>query len=390
LAERISRLYAPVVHILGLATFIGWLIFGLDWQTALLHAIAVLIITCPCALALAVPAVQVVAAGRLLRRGILLKSATALERLADVTSIVFDKTGTLTIGRPILSGDYQLADLQAAINLAASSRHPLSRALVRAGAERGLGPDAAWVGQIEEVAGGGLRCVAEDGTWLLGSRQFGGLPEEVATDDTNGPQIWFYRDNQQPVCFIFEDEVRRDAKEVVRSLMTKGYDLTMLSGDRAPVVAAMAQRLGIAEWQAELTPSGKYDWLAKHAGPANRILMVGDGLNDAPALAAAHVSLSPATAADISQAASDAVFQGDKLSPVVEVLTVAKRAQKIIWQNIVFAFVYNAVCIPIAVAGQATPLFAAAAMSVSSIIVLTNSLRLGTISSSQSKMVYNA
>ena len=390
LAERISRLYAPVVHILGLATFIGWLIFGFDWQTALLHAIAVLIITCPCALALAVPAVQVVAAGRLLRRGILLKSATALERLADVTSIVFDKTGTLTIGRPILSGDYQLADLQAAINLAASSRHPLSRALVRAGAERGLGPDAAWVGQIEEVAGGGLRCVAEDGTWLLGSRQFGGLPEEVATDDTNGPQIWFYRDNQQPVCFIFEDEVRRDAKEVVRSLMTKGYDLTMLSGDRAPVVAAMAQRLGIAEWQAELTPSGKYDWLAKHAGPANRILMVGDGLNDAPALAAAHVSLSPATAADISQAASDAVFQGDKLSPVVEVLTVAKRAQKIIWQNIVFAFVYNAVCIPIAVAGQATPLFAAAAMSVSSIIVLTNSLRLGTISSSQSKMVYNA
>jgi len=380
LAERISRWYSPVVHTLGLATFTGWMIFGADWQTAMLYAIAVLIITCPCALALAVPAVQVVAAGRLMRRGILLKSATALERLAEVDGIAFDKTGTLTIGHPVLVGASSSEDLQAAINMAAASRHPLSRALVRAGQEQGLKPDTSRPGDIEEIAGGGLRARTNGEIWLLGSRKFCEIPEQTGEDNNGpGPQLWFTRRGHDPVCFSFEDELRSDAAEVVLDLDRSGYSLAMLSGDRTGVVSALASRIGIRTWFAEMTPTGKYDWLSEKEKSGNRILMVGDGLNDAPALAAAHVSLSPATAADISQAASDAVFQGDRLMPVAELLMVARRAQKVIRENIFFAFAYNAICIPIAVAGYVSPLFAAVAMSVSSLIVLTNSLRLGKI-----------
>jgi len=383
LAERISRLYAPVVHILGLATFVGWLLAGATWQTALLYSIAVLIITCPCALALAVPAVQVVAAGRLMRRGILLKSATALERLADVDAIAFDKTGTLTIGQPTLSGDYQTFDLQLAMNMAAASRHPLSRALVRAGAARGLVVDVTKAWTVEEIAGGGLQAMVDGETWKLGSQQFCAVSdqclERAGTAENTGPQLWFCRLGLEPVCFRFEDELRTDADQVVGQLAGMGYYLSILSGDRTAAVKALATRLGLFDWLAELSPGDKYQWLTDKAAKGQKVLMVGDGLNDAPALAAAHVSLSPATAADISQAASDAVFQGDKLLPVQEVLTVAKRAQTIIWQNIGFAFVYNGICIPFAVAGMVTPLFAAAAMSISSIIVLTNSLRLGKI-----------
>jgi P-type Cu2+ transporter len=382
LAERISRLYAPVVHILGLATFVGWLLVGATWQTALLYAIAVLIITCPCALALAVPAVQVVAAGRLMRRGILLKSATALERLADVDAIAFDKTGTLTTGQPTLSTECRMPDLQLAMNMAAASRHPLSRALVRAGVAQGLSVDATRAGDIEEIAGGGLQTLVYGETWKLGSQQFCGLSAEVVdvgVADYPGPQLWFCHPGLDPVCFCFEDELRTDADDVIRKLAGAGYHLSVLSGDRAEVVGPLAARLGLTDWLASLSPGDKYRWLVDQAEKGQKVLMVGDGLNDAPAIAAAHVSLSPATAADISQAASDAVFQGDKLVPVQEILTVAKRAQTIIWQNIGFAFVYNVICIPFAVAGMVTPLFAAAAMSISSIIVLTNSLRLGKI-----------
>ena len=382
LAERVSRWYAPVVHTLGLATFLGWLLVGADWQTAMLYAISVLIITCPCALALAVPAVQVVAAGRLMRRGILLKSATALERLAAIDAIAFDKTGTLTTGQPTLSGPCADVDLQAALNLAAASRHPLSRALVRAGADRGLKPDTARPGDVTEVAGAGLMAVVDGDTWKLGSRRFCELPDDPASV-AEGPELWFCRPRQDPVGFAFQDQQRQDAPAVIQRLRSSGLDPVILSGDREVVVAGLADRLGVSGWHAGMTPADKYNWLVARAGEGRKVLMVGDGLNDAPALAAAHVSLSPTTAADISQAASDALFQGDLLSPVTEILTVAKRAQHIIWQNIGFAFAYNIVCIPFAVAGFVTPLFAAVAMSASSLIVLTNSLRLGMIDKSR-------
>lgn len=369
LADRLAKVYAPVVHVLALATFLGWwLLAGLAWQPALMIAIAVLIITCPCALGLAVPAVQVIASGRLLRSGLLLKSATALERLALVDTVVFDKTGTLTLGRPDLV-DLVVApeDLELAASLAATSRHPLARALCRAA------PDVAAAGGVKEVAGCGLLLETPEGEVRLGSRRWTGVEADEAC---GGPELWLTRPGRAPQRFAFTDRPRADAREVVAELQRRGLRVELLSGDRAPTVAAVARTLGIERWQAELAPGDKVARLEQLAAEGRHVLMAGDGLNDAPALAAAGVSVSPSSAVDISQTAADAVFQGDALRPVVELLDVAKRADRLVKQNFALALVYNAFAIPLAVAGFVTPLIAAAAMSGSSILVISNALRL--------------
>jgi Cu2+-exporting ATPase len=374
LADRVSRLYAPVVHATALLTFLGWgLIADAAWQTALLNAIAVLIITCPCALALAVPAVQVVAVSRLLRRGILVKSGSALERLAQADLIVFDKTGTLTTGRPELcpDDDWDGADMLLAGSLAAASKHPLARALVRAAETRGLTVRVAPA--VREVPGRGLELATPDGVVRLGSRAFCGIDDDPAE---GGPELWLTQPPLKPVRFAFAEAPRADAAAVIAGLRADGYQLALMSGDRRSSVAAVAESLGLGDWQAELRPADKLGRLDALRAQERRVLMVGDGLNDAPALAAAHVSMSPSSAADISQTAADVVFQGDRLRPVREALTVARRARVLIVQNLALAFLYNVVTVPLAVAGQVTPLIAAISMSASSLLVILNALRL--------------
>ena len=206
LADRVAKLYAPVVHLLALITFLCWVVFGgLAWQPALLIAIAVLIITCPCALALAVPAVQVIASGRLLRRGILLKSASALERLAQADTIVFDKTGTLTLGRPGLIDEGQPAEaLRLAAGLAAASRHPLAQAIAKAA------PEAAALGGVQEIPGCGLLLETPEGDIRLGSRRWCGIAAEEPAGAL-GPELWLCRPGAAPLRFGFTDPPRRDA-----------------------------------------------------------------------------------------------------------------------------------------------------------------------------------
>jgi Cu2+-exporting ATPase len=371
LADRIAQRYAPAVHGLALATFLGWaLLVGAPWQVALLNAVAVLIITCPCALGLAVPAVQVIASARLLRRGILLKSATAFERLAQVDTVVLDKTGTLTRGRPALDPDAPVDPeaLGIAASLAAASRHPLARALIAAR------PDAPAAAGVVEHPGRGLSWQSAAGEIRLGSRAFCGIDE---TGEDAGPELWLIRPGHAPTRFAFADELRADAAAVVRALAARGLALELLSGDRPPAVAAAAQALGIEHWRAGCTPAAKSARLEALAAAGRRTLMVGDGLNDAPALAAAHVSLSPSSAIDISQNAADAVFQGERLEPVVELLEVARRADVLIRQNLALALGYNLLAVPLAVLGMVTPLIAALAMSGSSLMVVGNALRLG-------------
>ncbi|MCX7631050.1 MAG: heavy metal translocating P-type ATPase [Geminicoccaceae bacterium] len=369
LADRVARLYAPFVHTLAALTLTGWLLAGAEWHFAMMSAIAVLIITCPCALGLAVPAVQVIAAGRLLRHGVLVKSATALERFARIDTVVFDKTGTLTTGRMALEaiegGD--ASDLEAAAGLARTSRHPLARALAAA-----AGPGPARTG-VEEVPGTGLRWCGPEGEWRLGRR---GFAASVPDDDRPGAELWFSRPHRPPVRFRFADPLRPDAAEVVAALRARGLALELLSGDRPATVAEVAQRLGIEHWRAGLAPAEKVARLEELARLGRKVLMVGDGLNDAPALSAASVSLSPASAVDVSQTAADAVFQGERLFPVLEVLEVARRAERLVRQNIAMSIVYNLCAVPLAVAGFVTPLVAAIAMSSSSLLVVGNSLRL--------------
>lgn len=371
LADRVARFYAPVVHGLALAAFAGWwLVVGAPWTEALTVAIAVLIVTCPCALALAVPAVQVTATGRLMRQGILVKSPTALERIAACDTVVFDKTGTLTLGRVELRDPDTIAPdaLALAASLAAVSRHPLARALVRAVA------DAIPAHGVREVAGCGLAMATPEGEARLGSRRWLGIADD---DEESAPELWLARPGQAPVRFAFADAPRADAAAVVSELKARGFRVLLLSGDRAAAVAPLARALGIAEWRAEADPAAKAERLEGLAAEGRTVLMIGDGLNDAPALAGAHASLSPASAADIAQTAADAVFQGDRLAPVLEAIAVARLSGRIARQNLGFAMLYNLFAVPLAGAGLLTPLIAAVAMSCSSLVVIGNALRAG-------------
>jgi len=366
LADRVARAYAPVVHLTALLTFVGWLVLGgLAWDRALLVATAVLIITCPCALALAVPVVQVVASTRLLRRGVLLLSPTALERIARIDHVVLDKTGTLTLGRPELVDDgHEAETLSAAAALAASSRHPLAQALVRAAG--GVAPAE----DVVEHPGQGLQA----GNARLGSAPFCGVTH---AGDDGLSELWFTGPGHLPTRFAFADRLRPDAAMAIANLRHRGLTVELLSGDRPAAVARAAIAVGIDSWQAEASPAVKAARLAALAAEGQRVLMVGDGLNDAPALAAAHASISPASAAEATQNAADAVFQGDALWPVAETVDVARRADRLVRQNLALALLYNLSAVPLAIVGEVTPLVAAIAMSSSSLLVIGNALRLG-------------
>ncbi len=373
LADRVARYYAPVVHLAAALSFAAWFFFvGVIWQQALLIAISVLIVTCPCALALAVPAVQVVATARLLRHGILLKSTTALERLAEVDLVVFDKTGTLTLGRPVLieAERHDPAALRLAAGIAAASRHPLSLALCRAV------PDVLAAADVRELPGRGLVLSTVDGEVRLGSREFCDA-QAVEGDETGAPELWLAAPGRAPQRFRFADPLREDAAATVVALRGRGLDVELLSGDRAAAVEATARAVGIDNWRAGLAPGEKCTRLAALAAQGRHVAMVGDGLNDAPALAAAFVSLSPASAADVSQTAADLVFQGARLAPILEAIELARQSGRLVRQNLAFALGYNLLVVPLAIFGFVTPLVAAAAMSSSSLIVVANALRLG-------------
>ena len=375
LADRAGRLYAPVVHLAAALTAIGWLIAGASLHDALVTAVAVLIITCPCALALAVPAVQVVAAGALFKSGVLLSAGDAIERLAEVDTIVFDKTGTLTLPEPTLVEAAVIAPaiLQMAARLARASHHPLARAL----AQHAL-VQAAPVG-AEEIPGGGVKAVIDGDEVRLGSAVFCGLGPDARSDvdGSSGESALFFVQAGKITRFRIRQNLRSDAAATVQRLRAMGYAIKILSGDRPAAVAATAEALDLADWQAGMKPADKIAALAALKAEGRKVLMVGDGLNDAPALAAAHVSLAPVTAADLAQAATDAIFMGDKLAPVAECLAIGRKAHHLMRQNLALAIVYNAVAVPLAMAGLVTPLIAACAMSGSSLLVTTNAMRAG-------------
>ena len=361
LADRVSRWYTPVVHALAIGTFLLWWgMFGVAWQQALVHAVAVLIITCPCALGIAVPAVQVAAVGGLLRRGVLITSGTAFERLAQADVAVLDKTGTLTLGRPVLQpGAWSGDDLRAAAALAAASRHPLARALAAAA------PDVPAAADVIEHPGEGIAR----GAVRLGRAAFTGA------EPGEGMELWLARPGRAPVRFAFTDAPRPDAGEAVAALAAQGLATELLSGDRAPAVAAAAATAGVARWTAAADPAAKIARLEALKRQGHRPLMVGDGLNDAPALAAAHVSIAYASGSDVAQAAADVVVQTDRLSAVPDTVAVARRAQRLVRQNIAISLGYNVVAVPLAIAGFVTPLIAAVAMAGSSLTVILNALR---------------
>jgi Cu2+-exporting ATPase len=373
LAERAARLYAPFVHTTALLTMLGWVAFGATWHDAIITAIAVLIITCPCALALAIPAVQVVAAGSLFRSGVLLNSGDAIERLADVDTVVFDKTGTLTLPEPevVNAGDLAADRLTLAGRLALTSRHPLAAAVARA-----AGAKVPLEGAREEP-GQGVSARIDGIEVRLGRPSFCGAEgeaEALAAADPEASQIAFAHGDERCV-FAVRQRLRADAVAVAAGLRARGLAVQILSGDRASAVERAARELGIEAWRAGVTPAEKIAHIDALKRQGRTVLMVGDGLNDAPALAAADVSLSPISAVHLSQAAADAVFLSDRLAPVADALALSPKAKRLMRQNLLLAVVYNAIAVPIAIAGLATPLVAAIAMSGSSLLVTANALR---------------
>jgi Cu2+-exporting ATPase len=333
-----------------------------------MRAAAVLIVTCPCALGLAAPAVQLTASGRLFRAGVLVKSGAALERLAGVDHVIFDKTGVLTRGRPELVDAPSEALAQAAI-LARASRHPLARSLAQAAGPGPVAEDAV------ETAGAGL-CGRVDGRPArLGRADFVGAGDGAGTET----ELWFAIEGSEAIRFRFVDQVRSDAARTVARLRAMGLGVEILSGDVEGAVAAAAAAAGVETWRAGVSPLDKAEAVRRLSEAGRKVLMVGDGLNDAAALAGAHASMAPGAAVDASQNAADLVFEGESLGAVVLAIRTARAAQVRALENFAFSAVYNAVAAPAAVLGLINPFVAAIAMSASSLIVTLNALRMSLV-----------
>lgn len=379
LADRAASIYAPLVHFLATATFLGWLLFSnVGWQGSLINAIAVLIITCPCALGLAVPVVQVVASSRLFKSGILVKAADGLERLAEVDTVIFDKTGTLTLGQPELANadDENVTpfNLELAAKLAKTSSHPLCRALIVACHDRDI-PTIATESEIHEEPGMGLKATVNNITVKLGNREWCGINQNYLPNNRYS-ELWLKAEGAKPVLFCFKDRMREDALDVVHWFLRRQLKVILLSGDRKDVVDEAAEELGLSRYKYECKPQEKIEIIELIKASGDKVLMIGDGINDAPALSAANVSISPSTAAEVSQNAADFIFQSQKLDSVVRAYQVSLNSRKLVFINFALAAIYNMIAVPFAAAGLLTPLIAAIAMSLSSIVVTANALRL--------------
>ncbi|MEM8552066.1 MAG: heavy metal translocating P-type ATPase [Pseudomonadota bacterium] len=361
IADKAARVYAPVVHLLALLTAIGWVIAGESVGEAVAIAIAVLIITCPCALGLAVPAVQVAASDRLFRRGLMLKDGGALERIKDVDEAVFDKTGTLTIPALDPSVPIDPRTLAAAAALARHASHPVAKAVVHAAAAQSL--PLPRVSDVVEERGRGVHGQLDGQAIFLGAA-------------VDGEGLVFQGADGSSTALPVTETVRKGAPELIAALKARGLPITILSGDRAEAVRTVAARLGVDDWRASVSAGQKLSHLEARRAAGAKVLMVGDGLNDGPALAAAHASIAPADASDLSRTAADIVMTGESLLEALEAIDTGRKAHRLILQNFAVAAGYNAVAIPLSMAGYATPLLASLAMSTSSIVVTVNALRL--------------
>ena len=367
LADKAAALYVPIVHALAAATFLVAWTLGLEAREAVIRAVAVLIITCPCALGLAVPAVQITASARLFRKGVLVKSGAALERLAEIRHVVFDKTGVLTLGRPALL-DEDSPVLTTAAQLARASQHPLAQALARVA---GDGPVA---GAARAVSGQGVEGWIDGRLARLGRAAFVGAATETPASET---ELWFAFYGGKAHRLRFSDRLRPDAALAITELKARGISVEILSGDTDGPVEAIARTLGISRWRAGVTPEEKAEVIKGLANFGVRTLMVGDGLNDTAALANAHCAMAPGAALDAAQSAADLVFSGQGLRAVVEAYDIARSARTLALENFGFSALYNLIAAPAAMLGLINPFIAALAMSGSSLVVTLNALRTG-------------
>ncbi|MBP2445350.1 Cu2+-exporting ATPase [Rhizobium leguminosarum] len=374
LIDRAARLYAPVVHGLSLLAFFGWLLATNDIHHSLTISITVLIISCPCALGLAVPMVQVVAARRLFKHGVVARDGSALERLAVVDTVVFDKTGTLTRYDPMLVAATSTGPMgfSLAASLARHSSHPLSKAIVSYAARGNA--ETLPLEDVREIPGNGLEACFRGERYRLGRAAW-------ATDShlMNRPAastVVLTQGREVLASFVFGERVGAGSANAVRFLKEQGIAVQMLTGDVADAALAVAREVGIDEVTAAALPKDKAEVIDALRSRGRKVMMIGDGINDAVALKRAHVSMAPASGSDIGRSVADFILLNADMNGLEVALTTARRAAMLIRQNFALAIVYNVVSIPVALSGYASPLIAAVAMSTSSIFVVANALRL--------------
>lgn len=387
LVDKISAIFVPVVLLIALATLVGWGLLTDNWVTGILNAVAVLVIACPCALGLATPAAIMAGTGSAARSGILIKDAIALEQAKAVTLVVFDKTGTLTQGKAVLQQVSNLADEPDALLWAASlqqhSEHPLAKAVVSYATAHQVA--ALEVTEFQVIAGKGVQGKVQGRNLILGSShwmQLLGLELPVDQIKTSGASVSWLAEQQANdryklvALFCFTDELKPDAVQAVNLLKQQAIAVAMLTGDSKQSAALIAQQLDLTDWKAEVLPADKAAAIQNWQQQGYRVAMVGDGINDAPALAQADLGIAMASGTEVAVSASAMTLMRSKPSLVSAALQIARLSYRKIQQNLFWAFIFNVIGIPLAALGYLNPVIAGAAMACSSLFVISNALLL--------------
>jgi Cu+-exporting ATPase len=386
--DRVSAVFVPVVVGIALFTLLGWVLGGAGWTYAIVAAVSVLVIACPCALGLATPTALMVGTGAAARAGILIKDAVALERAHAVGVVVFDKTGTLTEGRPTLLEVLPIDGsedtlLQAVASVQQGSEHPLAGAVVRAAKERGLA--LAGVDQLHALPGRGVEASLGGRTWLVGSRrlaleqgvELAPLAARAAALEGEGATVmWAMEDGRLRGALAVSDRVRPGAREAVARLVAAGVEPVLLTGDNAAAAAAVGRVVGITRVIAEVLPEEKARHVTALRAEGRVVAMVGDGVNDAPALAAADVGFAMPTGTDVAKHTAGVTLMRPDPGLVADAVSISRATTRKIHENLFWAFIYNLIGLPLAAFGVLTPVLAGGAMALSSVSVVTNALRL--------------
>ncbi len=390
LVDQVSAIFVPAVLVLALVTLVGWILSGASWETAIIHAVAVLVIACPCALGLATPTSMMVGTGLAARHGILIKDAETLEIAHEVKTLAFDKTGTLTEGRPTLTEIYavdqdrsRLLRLAAAVQL--GSEHPLARSVVAQAKAEGLAVPAARAMRV--VAGHGVEGEVDNHEIIIGTARYletfqirvDAVASVVHSWHQQGQTVSYIADKKTGTllgCLAFSDPLKADAKATIEALHAAGLQTVLITGDNRRSAESVAQKLGIQKVFAEVLPADKARLIKELKSQGHKVAMVGDGINDAPALAAGDVGIAMATGTDVAMHTAGITLMRGQPLLIPDALMISRKTYHKIRQNLFWAFIYNALGIPLAALGYLSPMIAGAAMAFSSVSVVTNALLL--------------
>lgn len=388
LADRIASVFVPVIIGIASVTFIGWMLTQHPWNAAVLAAVAVLVVACPCALGLATPTAIVAGVGLGARRGILFKDAAALERTARIDTMIFDKTGTLTLGTPHVVGVHpqpgydDVTVLGLAASLESQSTHPLAHAIVAGARERNVA-----IAQPQSVAatrGLGIEGQVNNVPVIVGNRAFLGSNSIVVPDESESiTRVYVARNGRLVGSLDLGDTIRPQARSIVEDLRSQQIESMLVSGDSTSAVSAAAHEAGIAAWRAAVLPNEKAEIVAQLQGEGHHVAFVGDGINDGPALAVADVGFAMGAGSAVALETAPAALLTNDPRALLDAVHIARATKRTITQNLFWAFAYNVILVPLAAFGVVSPIFAAAAMGLSSLFVVGNSLRLGRLSRAQ-------